>query len=245
MRFAGRVVRQQQFAALARQRSWEYTLQGAFHSHDGATLRLHGLDVVAELRMPHLEPYPMPESDVDRFVLVGGLTFADARGATVPLAALLPCTFTEVLRDVSLFAAVAAAAMSPAWADAPGSLRRAYERARFPPLSTAGEMRRDVLRRNLDLLDHADRLALDDRAQRVRGDLATYRIHLDTAEALIAPHGPPAALPSAVVHEAAAARLRFGDPVLAQVLAIAVRLAEDASIDDPVFRLQLESAPAR
>src|SRR5262249_2564894 len=71
MRFAGRVVRQQQFAALARERSWEYTLQGPYHSFDRARLRLRSLGLVAELHLPHLDPYPDPPEPVDAFVSLG------------------------------------------------------------------------------------------------------------------------------------------------------------------------------
>ena len=108
-RFAGRLVYQQQFAALARQRSWEYTLQGPYHSADTADLRLPELGLEVNLHAPHLDPYSTPDGPVDDVVCIGALQFIDDRESVVPVVHLPAATFSEVMRDVSLFVEVAAA----------------------------------------------------------------------------------------------------------------------------------------
>lgn len=146
------------------------------------------------------------------------------------------------MRDVSLFVSVASVANSPDWQAAPPALRRYYRDATFPRLSEAGLIRRDFIERRRGDLPHSDRLSLDDRALVVRGELHTYRVHLDTANILIAPDGPLLALPADVgprTRSELDELLPFADGTLSLVLSTAALLARDAEIDDAFVRVQL------
>ena len=146
------------------------------------------------------------------------------------------------MRDVSLFVAVASVANTPAWADAPAPLRRYYRDAIFSTLSEAGHVRRDFIERRLETFPFSERLSLDDRTLVVRGDLHSYRIHLDTAQILIAPDGPLLSLPEQAgprTRPELEALLPFEDATLSLVLSTAALLASDAEIDDAFVRVQL------
>ena len=235
-RFAGHVVRQQQFAALCRARNWEYTLQGGFCSSQEAWVELPRFGMVATLEVPHVEPWGR-ESGVDPFVQIGGLRFAAAGGRSVTLSDVPARLYSEVMRDVSLFVTVAKVADTPAWQDAPEPLRRYYRDAVFSQLSPLGRVRRDFLERRLRGLPHGKQLSLDDRALVVRGNRHTYRIHLD-----VAPDGPLISVPDSAgpgARPQTEEPLPFDDATLSSILGLVELLVNDTEIEDAFVRLQL------
>jgi hypothetical protein len=240
-RFAGHVVRQDLFAALCRSQGWHYALQGPFASEQEASIELPRFGLVARLEVPFVQPYD-PSHGLDPFVSIGTLSFEASRGGTLALRDVPPRLFSETMRDVSLFVSVASVANTPDWRAAPPALRRYYRDATFPRLSETGIIRRDFIERRRGDLPHSDRLSLDDRALVVRGDLHTDRIHLDTAEILIAPDGPLLAFPENVgprTRPELDELLPFADGTLSLVLSNAALLARDAEIDDAFVRVQL------
>ncbi len=241
-RFAGHVVRQPQFAALCRSRDWQYTLQGAYYTVPEARIELPDFGLVAALEVAHLEPYDARHG-VDPFVTIDALHFGAEWDRPVGLRDVPPRLFSEIMRDVSLFVGVASVANTPAWHDAPAPLRRYYREAIFSELSEAGRVRRDFLERRRGDFPHSDRLSLDDRALVVRGDLHTYRLHLDTAQVLIAPDGPLLSIPEQVgprTRPELDALLPFEDATLSIVLSTAALLVDDTAIEDAFVRVQLD-----
>jgi hypothetical protein len=106
----------------------------------------------------------------------------------------------------------------------------------FGDLSESARTRRAVLEGVIPRLAIADRLTLDDRFLVVRGDLATYRIHLGSTNVLIEPGsrylcivpGPEPRRP-----QGPGIRLPFeGDRGLAIILSKALLLARDTAITD-------------
>lgn len=105
-RFAGRVMRQHQFAALCRERGWSYRLQGQFDSQNNATKAwpAHGLELELEI-----EPAGDEAAASGIFVRVraGDVRFLRGR-RPVAIADVPPLCFSEVMRDVDMFVTVCA-----------------------------------------------------------------------------------------------------------------------------------------
>jgi hypothetical protein len=106
----------------------------------------------------------------------------DRARTAIPLAEVSPLVFSEAMRDVDLFVGVASIALDPNWADRGDDPHYGYwERASVGELTARARVRRDVLSRILPKLAVADRIELGERFVRVRGKLATYKIHLGSA----------------------------------------------------------------
>ena len=92
------------------------------------------------------------------------------------------------MRDVNLFVGVCSVGNDPNWADRGlepyGDYWRNYS---FGELSESGRTRRSVLEALIPRLKVAERLSLEDRFLVVRGDLATYKIHLGSGNVLMEP----------------------------------------------------------
>jgi hypothetical protein len=175
-----------------------------------------------------------------RFLRIEGRTETPVRLADVP-----PVVFSEAMRDVDLFVGVSSIAADVNWQDGgPGRVDRfgAYwNQVAFTDLDASAETRRDALALLLPQLAIRDRLELDGRFLRVRGDLRTYRIHLGSANILMEPDdaylcivpGRGASGPSKVF-------LPFEDDHrLSVILSKAVLLANDRAIKDPSIVRQI------
>lgn len=242
-RFAGTVIRQAQVAGLFRARGWSYAQQGSWSPSDCAHKDLLGIGLVATLGVSQLAMRSGLEL-TDTYVTIGDLSFSPtAFGEPVPLRDVPGRLFSEVLRDVALFAAVPQVATAPDWETAPAELRTYYEKAAFTPLSGLGEIRRDFLSRRLCAIPESDRLTLDECSLIVRGELHTYRIHLDTATVVIDKGGPVIFVGEEIgrhSHAMLEALLPFEDATLELVLTAAMVLAHDSDISDPFLRVQLQ-----
>jgi uncharacterized protein DUF4132 len=107
----------------------------------------------------------------------------------VPLTAIPPRVFSEAMRDVDLFIAVASVGADPELPDrGEGRLFTEYWHSYgFGALEASAEIRRDVLAALLPRLAIAGHCTLTERFLVVRGDLRTYRIHLRSANILMSP----------------------------------------------------------
>ena len=106
IRFMHRVMRQHQFAALCRERYWDYRLQGQFDSANNATKHLPAFDLSVELE---IQPWGIESTPAYIFLYVqcGALRFY--RGdQQVALGDVPPRCFSEILRDVDMFVTVCA-----------------------------------------------------------------------------------------------------------------------------------------
>jgi len=105
-RFAGRTVRQHQFAALCRERGWSYRLQGQFDSANNATkvLPAYGLEIELEV-----EPAGPEVTGAMIFVhLRTGQVRFTRGGKTVAQRDVPARCFSEAMRDVDLLVTVGA-----------------------------------------------------------------------------------------------------------------------------------------
>jgi hypothetical protein len=130
----------------------------------------------------------------------------------------------------------------PAWTQRPDApFGRYWGEFSFGELSASAVQRREVIAQLLPKLTIKDRCWIDDRFLWVRGDRATYKIHLGSGSVMIEPgsrylcivRGPATSVPSKVF-------LPFeGDGMLSLLLSKAFLLAADTKITDPGIARQL------
>lgn len=243
-RFAAHVLRYQQAYALFKERGWVANYLGP---HDGGYEGQARRDFPAAGLTAYFDHYPVDagssgylvelcSTDQVRFCRTG-----DRRRDPVPLAEVPELVFSEAMRDVDLFVAVASIALDPQWADRGADPHFAYwQRHSFGVLTENAVVRREALARLVPMLKIAPRLAIDGNYLRVQGQRNRYKIHIGSANILIEPDDRylcivPAGNRSKLL-------LPFdGDQVLSLILSKAVLLAADDKITDPAITRQLDA----
>lgn len=216
-RFAGHILRQHQFHALAAIRGWtdrlrlmvddsypptfrelpgwglraEYWVEGIGDDYDVDTT---GSGSYLRLVTDQVRFYPIGAAQNWSHASGGGYSsarWADARpGEPLPLDQIPPLVFSEIMRDVDLFVGVASVGNDPTWSDGGprGRFRDYWASYSFGELSATAETRRDLLARLLPRLAVGQRARIDGRFLVVDGDLRTYRIHLGSGNILMSPN---------------------------------------------------------
>jgi hypothetical protein len=246
-RFAAHIIRQHQFAALARQRDWKYTLQGAFDSHNTPSLLLPRLDLVAEFWVDSATGNEAT-SDMGIFLYLATdqVRFRDHTNTARPLVDIPALVFSEVMRDVDLFVGVCSVGNDPEWQDRgeAGTTLTYWREASFGALSATAKTRREVLERLLPRLKIASKCQLQERFLRVQGALRAYKIHLGSGNILMEPNDSYLCIvpgqSSASSRSLQDIFLPFeGDNTLAVILSKAFLLAEDTKIKDETILRQI------
>jgi hypothetical protein len=267
-RFAGHVLRQHQFNALAVGRGWRNKLRLMVDdSYPPATLELPYWELRAEYWVEgagdnygtdtnDTGTYLYLTTDQVRFYRTGAQqNYAHAGGGgynrwgspdePLPLEQIPAIVFSEVLRDVDLFVGVASVGNDPTWQDGgpAGRYRDYWQSYSFGELSATAETRKQLLARLIPRLAIADRCAVEGRFLRVRGDLRTYKIHLGSGNILMEPNDQYLCIvPSRGSGETATGNLYLpfaGDSVFSIILSKAFLLAEDTKIKDTTITHQL------
>jgi hypothetical protein len=234
-RFAGHILRQHQFAALAQARGWRYRLMGAFDSHNTPTLTLPSLNLTVSLDVdyPGEHDAPTSGSGIYLHIRTGGVEFQRA-GARVRLGEVPPLVFSEVMRDIDLLVSVSSIASDPSYAANADDPFADYWRATaLGALTPTAATRHAVMARLLERLPDADRLSLDDRFLLVHGKQRRYRVHFGSGTVLLDPTDrvlvvKPRELDLQLPFE--------GDAALETILGTALALAADDQIREPQFR---------
>ena len=133
----------------------------------------------------------------------------------------------------------------PTWGTRDGQtpIHAYWRAASFGELSVSAESRREMLERLLPKLEVRERCRLEDRFLIVRGDRATYKIHLGSGNVMMEPGSRylcivPARGPFHLF-------LPFeGDETLTLILSKMFLLADDTRIKDPAIVSQLKAASA-
>lgn len=242
-RFAGHILRQHQFAILCRERGWRYSLQGDWDSHNTPAKALERWGLSVAFWVDRTDDCAVGPSGVFPYVGTDRVEFHRGRDP-VPLEAVPPLAFSEAMRDVDLFVSVCSIGMDPGWSDRGPTPHLDYCHA-FATATLAGtaETRREVLERLVPTLSIANRLTLDERYLVVRGDLATYRIHIGSGNVFIEPGSRHLSMPRSREigrMRGGPAWLPFeGDATLALVLHYALVLAFDRRITDRAILTQI------
>ncbi len=247
-RFAGHILRQHQFSALARARGWRYALQGAFDSPDEqAELALHRHELRASFWVdrPWDADGDWNDTGIFNHVLTDQVRFHGRGGDDVPLHDVPVRVLSEVLRDVDLFVGVASIGNDPAWQDSGDARRNTWGQYwnsySFGELGAAAEVRRDLLVRLVPRLAIAEVATVEERFLRVRGRLRTYKIHLGSGNILMEPNDQYLCIvPARSAGTKEDVMLPFeGDRTLSLVLSKALLLAADDTITDATITSQI------
>jgi hypothetical protein len=249
-RFAAHILRQHQFAALARQRGWKYSLQGQFDSHNTPTLELPAANLLVEFWVDALNNDDQTsEMGIYLHLSTDQVRFCRPGIGPLQLTDVPAHIFSELMRDVDLFVGVCSVGNDPAWHDRGelGGLGGYWQNYAFGDLSATARTRKETLERLLPRLKIADRCLIIERFLTVRGRLRTYKIHLGSGNILMEPNDQYLCIVpdrgGAAVKAGEKVFLPFeGDSTLSIILSKAFLLAEDANIKDPTILKQIRGS---
>lgn len=263
-RFAGHILRQHAFHALAAERNWrdgirmvydhnscvppamrdlpewgmraEYRVRGSESDTDDASF---AFELLAADRV-EFYPNDAPEPSIGR---EGERDGGSAAPLPLPLADIPERVLSEVLRDVDLFVGVTSIGNDPTWQDGGprGRFRRYWSACSFGDLSETARTRHDLLERLVPRLAIGDRCRIEGRFLHVKGERNTYKIHLGSGNILMDPGERYLCIVPADLHKSAPEHyLPFdGDRTLSLILSKAVMLADDTAITDPAILSRL------
>ncbi|MFG6200095.1 DUF4132 domain-containing protein [Nonomuraea sp. JJY05] len=237
-RFDGHVVDYRRLRALFKQRGWQSPFLG--HWDDGYAGEAHRVLASGRWRVSlghGLYDEHHARTDGVHFQRLTGGRWQQAGLTEVPA-----LVFSEAMRDVDLFVAVASITSDPQWADqGPDHLREYWRTGSFAALPPSAEVRRDALSRLIGRTAIADRCTVTDRFLVVRGDLRTYKIHLGSANILMEPNDAYLCIVAARAPRAGLFLPFEEDGRLALILSKAFLLANDTAITDPSITRQLKA----
>jgi len=251
-RFAGHILRQHQFRALASTRGWEGPLLGGWDGGDqgrarrklpgGWTIEFWIFAAGEDEPEAHFQFRGLALISTDQVRFYRGDIAGPARLEDVP-----PMIFSEAMRDVDLFVGVASVGNDPTWRDGgpQGRFRQYWQDYSFGELSTAARTRKEVLERMVPRLKIAPQCSLAEKFLVVKGRLRTYKIHLGSGNILMEPNDQylcivPDRKPDKN-REKLDVFLPFeGDNLLSVIISKAFLLADDVKIKDPTIISQIK-----
>ncbi len=252
-RFAAHLLKQSQFAMLARMRGWRYSLLGAYD--DGrnsslAVLDLPEISLRAEYWVNEVNADDAwNESGIWHYIATDQVRFYTySSPEPMNLVDVPPIVLSEILRDADLFVGVASIGNDPSWSDSGGvpAFRDYWQTYSFGDLSEMAKSRRDILSRLLPRLKIAKVAEIKDRFLIVQGKLRTYKIHLGSGNILMEPNDQYLCIvPDRKVDTTKGSSNLFlpfeGDTGLSLILSKAFMLAADDTITDTTITRQIKS----
>jgi hypothetical protein len=247
-RMAAHILKQHQFNSLAKLRGWRYRLLGAYdkgYDSEIASLPLSAHGLTAEYWVSEVNADgAWNDTGIYNYVSTDQVRFV--RGdAPVPLPAVPPLAFSEVMRDVDLFVGVASVGNDPQWRDNGGlaQFRNYWESYSFGDLSEVAKTRKLALERLVPRLKIGKVSTIKGNFLVVKGHRHVYKIHLGSGNILMEPNDQYLCIVpdrSAKTLGDSAVFLPFeGDAVLSIILSKAQLLMDDDQITDPTILRQL------
>jgi len=251
-RFAAHIVRQHQFAALCRERGWQFNLMGQWDSHNTPSIDLPLYKLRAEF---HVD-FPLNEETSGHAIYLTICTdriqFYDLEAKPEKFSWPPPqpkqlkdipaVVFSEIMRDADLLVSVTSIGSDPAWGDTHRDDPHMdyWQGFAFGELTTAAENRRSILEALLPKLAIGSQCRLDGRFLVVRGELQEYRIHLGSGNVIMEPGSRYLCIVQGPGDSAASLPLPFdGDRILSVILSKAMLLANDTAIRDETIVRQI------
>lgn len=237
-RFAAHFLYQHQFAALAKARDWNYTLQGDFDSYNTPTKNLPAYQLKVEYSV---EPVlnSLNESFIYSYIASDQVRFY--KGNEILEVQDIPeIVFSEIMRDVDLFVGVSSIGNNPEWQDG-GETQTYWNNYSFKELTEAGKMRKSVLEMILPKLNIHKQCKIDGKYLIVKGNLRTYKIHIGSGNILMLPNDEYLCI---VTNTKASQKKIFlpfdDDKTLSIILSKAILLSKDDKIKDPTIVSQIK-----
>ena len=231
-RFAAHILRNFQLQHLCEARGWTYN---AFSSDGSPHIHLCKWNLTAEFWVQYANSNDHVVTDQVRF-------YRGQMGEGMALQEVPPLAFTEIMRDVDFFVGVASVGNDPTWNDGgPGGGYRDYWHSySFGDLTETGQTRKEILETLVPRLKIRDRVLLEGKFLKVRGDLRTYKIHLGSGNILMEPNDQYLCIVQDRSSKADDVFLPFdGDGILAVILSKVFMLAEDTKIKDETITRQI------
>jgi len=234
-RFAAHVLRQHQFAALCRQRSWSYHLMGNWDSHNTPMLRIPAWNMVAEFYVNadwDSADRGVNAAGIFNYILTDQVRFG-GDGQAIALHDVPALVFSEVMRDVDLFVGVTSIGNDPAWQDNGDAFQNRYwNEYSFNDLSESAKIRSQVLESIVPQLKIAHQCSFDKKFLHVKGSIRTYKIHMGSGNILMEPNDQYLCIvPEGRTKTEEKVFLPFeGDTLLSIILSKAFLLAADHKI---------------
>lgn len=243
-RFAAHVLRQHQFAALCKQRSWKYTLMGNWDSHNTPVIQISHWDMLAQYYVDTDSQGITNEPGIFLYITTDQVRFYE-KGELMQLTIVPRLVFSEVMRDVDLFVGVSSIGNDTAWADGGEGAHTIYWREySFGDLSESSKIRGEVLQRLIPRLKIRDQCSFHGKFLIVKGKIRTYKIHMGSGNILMEPNDQYLCIvpERKLKNEPPKVFLPFeGDTLLSIIISKALLLAEDDKIKDEIIIKQLES----
>jgi hypothetical protein len=244
-RFAAHILRQHQFAALCRQRGWQYHLMGAWDSHNTPIVRLPEWNLSAEYVVNadwQAHEGNTNSTGIFNIVSTDQVRFLRENGP-LALSEVPAIVFSEVMRDVDLFVGVTSIGNDAAWQDGGDNFQNTYWREySFSDLTESAKVRKEVLESLVPSLKIASLCSFDKKFLIVKGKLRTYKIHIGSGNILMEPDDQYLCIvPDGRNPSKEKVFLPFeGDTLLSIVLSKAFLLAADDKISDPTITRQIK-----
>ncbi|NIG54468.1 DUF4132 domain-containing protein [Chitinophaga sp. Cy-1792] len=175
--FEGHVVRENQYNALCKTRGWSC----GDYSHQDSSIRLPAFDLAVEFEISDQwsESY---SSSGGCLQVTGKVKFREGK-QQVRSAKVNPVAFSEVMRDLDMIVTVSGIGYGYTPVEAVMDKVRAYcDASAKRDLSPIGIIRRDILQLLMPQTAISERCSIDGQYLYVRGELASYKIHIGTAD---------------------------------------------------------------
>jgi hypothetical protein len=252
-RFAAHIVKTAPLIAIGQTRKWTVSLYGE------CTLQLPQFDLRAEYWCHEIQVDDAGLSGYDsysygpRYLSTDQVRFYRPNvGEPMPVADVPPLAFSEVMRDLDLFVAIASVGADPNWTDGGNDrYHRYWHDFSFGDLGETAKTRKAVLERLVPRLKIADRCSVTDKFLRVQGSIRAYKIHLGSGNILMEPNDQylciVPARGGALTAPDSGERVFLpfeGDTTLSVILSKAMLLAEDATITDETITHQIGTRPS-
>jgi len=236
-RFAAHILYQHQFAALAKIRDWNYTLQGAFDSHNTPSRSISNFQLRAEF---WVEPISDETTPAGMYSYVASDQVRIYGGREVYEMENIPkIVFSEIMRDVDLFVGVTSIGNNPEWED-DGDRRNYWHNYSFGELNETAKTRRDVLERILPKLKISNKCTLGEKYLVVKGKIRDYKIHLGSGNILMTPNDQYLCIVPGSRNQKSKIFLPFdNDKTLSIIISKALLLHNDDKITDTSITRQI------
>lgn len=242
-RFAAHILKQHQYMALAKERSWRGELAGLWDDGDNSSVS----QVSSEYRLTaHFVTQPIEEPTENRvflYVTTDKIYFT-RNSVELELSEVPVRIFSEVLRDVDLFVGVASVGNDPTWQDNGGEPRyqQYWQAYSFGDLNEMAKTRKSVLEMLLPRLKIGKVAHIDGNFLVVQGKLRTYKIHIGSTNILMLPNDQYLCIVPDRSKKDVTSQLFIpfeGDAALSVVLSKAMLLADDDKITDSTIVSQI------
>lgn len=240
-RFAAHILRQHQFSALARQRGWNYTLMGAWDSHNTPVKLVHHWGIAVEFFVDSDWQGTTSTAGVFTYIATDQVRFRKL-GVVLNMDEIPAMVFTEIMRDVDLFVGVCSVGNDQNWTDGGDQQLNAYWRNySFSELGESAKIRMETLQFLVPKMKIAEQCSFDGKFLFVRGKLRTYKIHMGSGNILMEPNDQYLCIvPGGRNKDSDKIFLPFeGDTMLSIIISKALLLAADDKITDVTITRQL------